>query len=293
MSKTINFKRERDLGAIITDTFGFIRTQWKPFFTTIFKILWPFIAVTAFFMGMYLYSFSNIFSDIKSMSNTSSPFAMYGGDFFLWISLLIISVLVTYTLLHLAAMYYIKAYIDDANNIDFSTISKQVKTKFWSLLGFFFFSYLLIIVGLMLCFFPGIYLMIVFALGIPIIVFEDKGIGETLEYCFTLIKTKWWETFGILFVVGFLVGVLGYIFNIPAMIYSLVKMIGAIGKSDPTAITGIFSDPIYLGLTIISYAGRFLLSAISIVASAFVYFDLNEQKFHSGTIETIDSLGSK
>ncbi|MFK5889976.1 MAG: hypothetical protein QM486_04520 [Flavobacteriaceae bacterium] len=292
MSKTINFKRERDLGAIITDTFGFIRTQWKPFFITIFKILWPFVAVTAFFMGMYLYSFSNMFSNLKNMSNSSSPFAMYGGDFFLWISLLMISVLVTYTLLHLAAMFYIKAYIDDATNIDFSSISKQVKTKFWSLLGFFFLSYLLIIIALMLCFFPGIYIMYVFALGVPILIFEDKGVGETIEYCFTLIKTKWWETFGVLLVVGLLVGILGYIFNIPAMIYSIIKMIGLIKDNDPTAMTGLMSDPIYLILTIISYAGRFLLSAISIVATVFVYFDLNEQKFHSGTIETIESLGS-
>jgi hypothetical protein len=293
MKKTITFKRERDLGAIITDTFGFIRTQWKPFFTVILKILWPFIAISIFFMAMYLYSFSNVFSNIENLSDNSSPFAIYGADFFLWISLLMIAVLVTYTLLHLAAMYYVKAYIEDADNIDLKQISKDVKAKFWSLLGFFFLSYIIIFFGLMLCFFPGIYVMIVFALGVPIMIFEDKGVGETLEYCFTLIKTRWWETFGTLFVVGFLVGILGYVFNIPAMIYSLVKMISALGKSDPTAITGIFSDPLYLILTVISYAGRFLLSAISLIATVFVYFDLNEQKFHSGTIETIDSLGRK
>ena len=292
MNKTINFKRERDLGAIITDTFGFIRTEWKPFFVTIFKILGPFIAVTAFFLGMYLYSFSSIFSNLKNMSNSSSPFAMFASGNFIWISLLIISVLVTYTLLHLVATYYIKAYIDDASNIDFRTISKQVKTKFWSLLGFFFLAYILIIFGLMLCFFPGIYIIYVFALGVPILVFEDKGVFETIEYCFTLIKSKWWETFGVLLVIGILVGILGYIFNIPAMIYSLIKMMGAIKNSNPTAISNIFSDPIYLVLTIISYAGRFLLSAISIVATVFVYFDLNEQKFQSGTIETIESLGN-
>jgi len=293
MKKTINFKRERDLGAIITDTFGFIRTQWKPFFTVILKILWPFIAVSIFFIAMYLYSFADMFSNLKNLSNNSLPFANYGGKSLLWISFLMIAVLVTYTLLHLASMYYIKAYIEDENNIDFKVISKQVKTKFWSLLGFLFVSYIFMFIGLLFCFLPGIYLMIVFALGIPIIVFEDKGIGETLEYSFKLIKSKWWETFGTLFVVGFLVGILGYVFNIPALIYSLVKMMGVIGQKDPTAIMGIFSDPIYLTLTIISYAGRFLLSAISLIATVFVYFDLNEQKFHSGTIETIDSLGRK
>ena len=33
----IEFKKERDLGAIITDTFKFIRENWKEYFLT---VLW-------------------------------------------------------------------------------------------------------------------------------------------------------------------------------------------------------------------------------------------------------------
>jgi hypothetical protein len=292
MSQKINFKRERDLGAIITDTFGFIRTQWKPFFIVIFKILWPFIVVSLFFLVMYLYSFSNLFSDLDNFAKSGSPFSIYDSNSILWGLLLMLAALITYTLLHLASMYYIKAYIDNNEDINYNAIVTQVRAKFWDLVGFLFLSYLLIIIGMFLCFLPGIYLLIVFALGAPIMIFENKSVGDTFSYSFTLIKDKWFETFGIIFVVGFLVGVLGYVFNIPAMIYSIVKMISSVGENDPTAMTGILSDPIYIVLNIISYTGRFLLSAVTIISTVFVYFDLNEQKFHSGTIETIDSLGS-
>ena len=293
MSKTINFKRERDLGAIITDTFGFIRNQWKPYFTVILKILWPFIAVSVFILVMYLYSFGNLFSSLTNVSTRgSSPFTFEGSGSIIWGLLLMLTALITYTLLHLASMYYIKSYIENPDEIDFKAIVQQTRIKFWSLLGFLFLSYFLMIIGIFLCFFPGIYLMIVFALGTPIMIFENKGVGDTLSYCFTLIKDKWFETFGVLFVVGFLVGILGYVFNIPALIYTIFKAISTIGKNDPTAFAGIITDPIYVILNVISYAGRFLLSAVTIISTAFVYFDLNEQKFQSGTIETIESLGN-
>ncbi len=58
------------------------------------------------------------------------------------------------------------------------------------------------------------------------------------------------------------------------------------------AFKGMFSDPIYLVLTIFSYVGRFLMTVITVIAIVLIYFDLNEQKYQSGTIETIDNLGN-
>ena len=34
----IEFKKERDLGTMITDSFKFLRLEWKSFFTAIIKI---------------------------------------------------------------------------------------------------------------------------------------------------------------------------------------------------------------------------------------------------------------
>ena len=37
----IEFKKQRELGDILTDTFAFLRSEFKPFFTTFFKIVGP------------------------------------------------------------------------------------------------------------------------------------------------------------------------------------------------------------------------------------------------------------
>ena len=34
----VNFKKKRDLGSILSDTFKFLSVEWKPFLLTIFKI---------------------------------------------------------------------------------------------------------------------------------------------------------------------------------------------------------------------------------------------------------------
>ena len=40
-NKLIQFKKQRDLGAILGDTFSFLRNEWKQLFTLIFKIAGP------------------------------------------------------------------------------------------------------------------------------------------------------------------------------------------------------------------------------------------------------------
>lgn len=291
MNKIINFKSERDLGAIITDAFGFIRTEWKSLFTCIFKITWPFLVISLFALALYFYSFSNILDNLSSNSFESNPFAMFSGSNFLLIFLLMFAATATYTLMQIATTLYIKSFIENKGQIVYDDIVRQTKTKFWPILGFVIISFILITIGTLFCLIPGIYLYVPLTLGIAIMTFEDKTVSETISHCFTLVKNKWFETFGILLVVMILIGILGYVFSIPSLIYSIVKIATSISKEDPSAVKGIFSDPIYLALSIFSYVGRFLMTVISVVAIVLIYFDLNEQKYQSGTIEIIDNLG--
>lgn len=292
MKKIINFKSERDLGAIITDAFGFIRTEWKLLFTCIFKITWPFIAISLFSLAFYLYSFSNILDNFSYNSFESNPFAMFSGSNFLFILLLMFAALATYTLIQITAIFYIKSYIENNGQVVYDDIVRQTRIKFWPILGFVILSFILIIIGAMFCIIPGIYLYVPLTLGMAIMTFEDKSVGETILHCFTLVKDKWFETFGVLLVVSILIGLLGYVFSIPSFIYTIIKMITTISKEDPMAVKGIFSDPIYLALAIFSYVGRFLMTVIMVLAIVLIYFDLNEQKYQSGTIESIDNLGN-
>jgi len=285
----IEFKKERDLGAIITDTFKFIRENWKPYFGAIIKIVGPFILAGAVIMVFTFGAFSGIFSEIGD----SDPDAALGvmGSMFGWIGLLILVAIVIYVMISATSLYFIKSYINNNGIPDFIEIRTNTFKNIWKFVGLGILIFMIVIIGIVLCYAPGIYLGVVLSLATAIMVFEDKSIGDTISHSFTLIKDQWWSTFGVLLVVGLLVSILGSVFSIPTFMYQMIKMGTMVGEDDPTGVFNLFKDPIYVTLNVISYIGKYILSSVTLIATVFIYFDLNEQKNLTGTIEKIDSLG--
>lgn len=291
-SNYIEFKKERDLGAIITDTFKFIRENWKEYFGAIIKIAGPFILVGVVIMVLFLGSFSGIFSGFQEASNDNpdAAFSML-GSIFGWIGLIILVGVIIYVLISVTSLYFIKSYIDNYGEIDLTEIRSNTFKNIWKFIGLGLLIIIMVLFGAILCYIPGIYLAIVFSLATSIMVFENKSVGDTISHSFTLIKGEWWNTFGVLIVVSLLVTILGSIFSIPAIIYQFLKMGVMLGEKDPTAAFGLFKDPVYIALNVLSYVGKFILSSITLISTVFIYYDLNEQKNLTGTIERIDSLG--
>ena len=64
-----------------------------------------------------------------------------------------------------------------------------------------------------------------------------------------------------------------------------------IGSTDNVSIIDIFNDPVYVVVTLISFFGKYVFYSVTFIASAFIYFDLNEQKYKTGMNERIDNLG--
>lgn len=285
----IQFKKERDLGTIITDTFKFLRQEWKPFFTTIFKtsIIPILLAIAAIIF--FTISFSDVFSMFLSTNETG--FETNFGMFFLYFAFVMVFYLIAYVMITASAMYYIKSYVDNEGLIDYQYINDKTKERFWAFAGLFVLTFCIIFVGAFFCFFPAVYFGIVLSLATSILVFFDNNPIDSIGESFRFIKGHWWETFGILLVVTLLVGVLNYISQVPATIYQLVKMGISLGSQDPTQVFSLFKDPVYLSLLVISYLIRFFLYTISLIATVFVFFDINEQKNASGSIEMIDSIG--
>lgn len=141
----------------------------------------------------------------------------------------------------------------------------------------------------MYCLIPGIYLYVPLILSFSILVFNQKEATDAFSNSFTLIIAYWWITFASLFVVGIIVSVAGYAFALPCTIYIYAKI--GIFSGEIDAENFIIIDPITILLGIISTLPQFLLNIISIVASVFIYFDLNEKKNFTGTYERIKNLG--
>ncbi|WP_428742735.1 hypothetical protein [Tenacibaculum sp.] len=276
----IEFKRERDLGSIISDAFKFIRLEGKQFFLTILKVAAIPIVIAVASMIYYMMSMSSLISE-----DVSGVMGMFGA-----ICVMMIAYLVAIVFINLAGMYYIKSYIDNKGLVRQEDVVTNTKAKFWSFTGFGILAGLILFASAMLCVLPLFYTWPVLSLGASILVFENETASGAVGKCFNFISGYFWETFGVIFVVAILVGVLGYVFQIPAFIYQVIKMSIFIGD-DPMIAINVYKDPIYLFLNIVSIAGQLMFYSITLITNVFLYFDINEKKNLTGTIERIDSIG--
>ena len=284
----IEFKKQRELGEILSDSFVFIRNEFKPFLGTILKIVGPYILVMLISMGFYMYTIGDIFN-LTAIGNTSistySPLIMV-----LAVVALLFSPIAAYVLAQGTVLHYIKSYIDNRGTTNYDEIRSGVYGSFWSLIGLGIIVGLSVFIGAMFCLIPGIYLAVPLSVSFAILVFLKKDTMESYQYSFTLIKENWWITFATLFVIYIIVAIASYAFSLPTIIYSWIKMGVFSGEMDAENFN-VFNDPIYLLLNILSTLVQFLMNIIFLVATSLIFFNLNEKKNFTGTFERIESLG--
>ena len=103
----IEFKKQRELGEILSDSFVFIRNEFKPFLGTILKIVGPYILVMLISMGFYMYTIGDIFN-LTAIGNTTistySPLIMV-----LAVVALLLSSIAAYVLAQGTVLHYIKS----------------------------------------------------------------------------------------------------------------------------------------------------------------------------------------
>lgn len=295
-STYINFKKERELGEIISDTFAFIKQNYKVLFEIFIKVLWPVLLLMALAVGYYTYATLYLSEDFATVvSNTGSDvmdnvMEFYSG-MFLASLVLILASWFYYALMYGAYQYAVQSYINNQGNINIEDVIQGVKNNWTSFLGLSFLSWLLILIGFFMCVLPGIYVSVPFSILFSIMVFNKKGVSESISYSFTLIKGNWWMTFFTFFVIALIYGLIGFIFDLPALLYTLVKGFVA-GQEGTLADPTFMFDWVYLVLSVLGSFAKYLLYPIIVIGTIFIFFDLNEKKNQTGTFETIDSLGN-
>ena len=84
-------------------------------------------------------------------------------------------------------------------------------------------------------------------------------------------------SFATLLVVAIIVTVASYAFALPTAIYGWAKMGILSGALDAESMMDSFKDPIYILLNMIGTLAQFVLNIITLVAGAFLYFNLKEK----------------
>lgn len=292
--KLINFQKERDLGEVLSDTFTFIRQNYKSLFKVIYKVVGPVMLVMLLSYFAYNYfvfkGSAGLFTPEfdQHLEQITSKFAV---TFFLAIIFILAISVLFYAIFYAAINFAILSYIENKGEINVGEVADKVKEQWMNFFSLAFVAGVMVIFGVMLCFVPGVYLFVPMSLVFSIMIFRQQGVLDSISYSFKLIKSSWWMSFLILFLMLIIYYVGASFFQIPAFIYTLIKTMTFVQtNADMSSLSDIYNWP-YMLLSLLGSLAQFVLYVFFIVSTVFLYFSLDEKRNRTGAFETIENLG--
>ena len=288
----IQFKKQRDFGSIISDTFQFIRLEYKTIFNLYLKhVGWMLLILVA--AGTY-YQYASLNTlDTISMSDGLDEYLietlLSSG-----LSLLILVLAsVAYSALSVVTINgIIKSYVSNQGEIKDEEVKQTISRFFGSILGSTVIVGIIVFIGFILCILPGVYLFVPLSLIFSVIVFQEKSFSEAFSECFKLIKQNWWITFATILVITILIALVSGIFQIPVTILTVMETMTSIQENGAeSGIPSLGKNWLYIVFYVIALIAQYILSLVSIITLVFIYFNLNEIHNKTGTIEDIDNIG--
>ena len=281
MKEQFELRKQRDFGQVFNDTFAFFKNNLKPLLRALFVIC-------GFFM------LSGAVSSMATYLHFSSPMA-YTADGYPYnrmrsiryilniVTMSLISVLTQYSI-SLVTLCYMAIYREHKGRQ--GTVAEvwgYFKYYFRRVFGASLLLGMLTLLGFLCCVLPGIYFTVVFSLVPSIMVMENTTLSDAFGKSFRLISGKWWLVFGVIFVIGLLVGIANSIAGVPLGIVPVVSRF--VTNQAVTAPLIIFFS-ILRSLLVVTYT---LIS----IAITLCYFSLSEEKEGTGLMARIGDFGKQ
>ncbi|WP_428653439.1 hypothetical protein [Runella sp.] len=281
MKPPIVLQQERDFGQKINVTFEFMIQNFKPLMLSVLYIAGPPALIGGFFMGAYQ---SNMLVIQKRILGSGDAGDYLSSFYSMGSSILLLVIFLGAA--GLAATLVVNAYLIEYEKgnraITPEIIWNRVKEYIGKGIGFSIVMVVFVMIATLFFLIPGIYVGVTLSLMYMVMMRENLGLEATFRRCFYLINDKWWSTFGLLVIVGFIAGILGYVFQIPTMIITFSSML-QIGDGVNDVWTTISS--------IIGTVGSVLVRSLVLVAIGFQYYNLVERRDGSGILGAIDDIG--
>lgn len=280
----IEFKKQRELGEILSVTFKFLRENYKAAGKIFLKLVGPaFILLIA---AVTYYAWSTL--GVTFMSSVG----LNTSDFIISAALMLLAYLLYVSSMTGTVYHIILSYINNHGKIISSEVAAGMKNDFGKILLVTVISWILIFAGTMLFIIPGIYVTIPVSLATAILVFRRNSVMDSISESFQLVKDNWWNTFASLFCIGVIVYLISLIFQLPAIFYFMFKAFVSASEGSATAnAEGVFGTG-YIIINVITSILQYIIYSITPIGVAFVYFNLNEKQNYTGTYETIQNLGN-
>ena len=289
-SPLIKFYEKRQFGEKINATFTFIREN-----------AWPYVKAQLIISGIILL-IVNIFVnqltlDFAFVSDPEELTLDFLVNFLNVYGLVLLSGLVTATLIPIVTYGYMRAYQHHApQEITTSIILQNLGSKVFYVLLFNIITLILVFLGMLLFLIPGIYIWATLALGSAIILFEDSNPIDAIGRSFTLIRGKWWSTFGLIVVMAIIGYIISFVFGLPRALTFGIKAFTSFSESGDLqevveAAKG--EQALNVLFSVFETFGQILLYSLIYIALAFQFFNLVERKESRGLMAEIDQLDKK
>jgi hypothetical protein len=267
--KEIQFRQKREIGQVISDTFLFIKQEFRHLSKLVLIYVFPFILIYSVLQVFVMQKIVGTVvpgGDLESMMGTLWP--VYKNLFvFMLFNVFVQS-------LYIGAVYsYIEVYLEKGKgNFKLSDVTPLLFTNSLMVLGINIVLTIIVMFGLVMCFVPGIYFANTFSLSMIILLIEKKGIGNALSKSWNMVNRQWWNTF-LLNILGIvIIGVVGFIFSIPSAIAGITVSLLNVGQAEIVEL-----PEWYWILNAVSTVVTSLLYIIPFVFLAFQYFNLDER----------------
>jgi len=269
IEKEIKFRKKRELGELISDSFDFIKQEYKPISKLILTYVLPFLI---------LYGIVQVYFQMKvigkfDLTDPEAFMANIDPLFYKNLLLYFLFGIFVQSLLISTFYSYIEMYIKKGKgNFELSEITPYLFSNGLLALGAGLIWFIVTMFGFMLCVLPGIYFANTFSLVVFIVLFERKGLGNALSRSWSLVNTQWWATL-LLSIVGILIiWTISFVIALPTMILSA-------GTNVQNSMeTGNIEQPLWYWVLIgINTVISSLFWIIPYTFLAFQYFNLDER----------------
>lgn len=278
----IEFKKQRDFGQVINDTFTFMRQNFKPLIKTYFAFCGLFVLGSMLSLIVYQYKMVNIVNVISG-GRRSGGFGL-GSVYSIEYFLSILFSLASYSSMTVAILSYIAIYVQKGNQTPtLDEVWGYFKYYFFRIFGSSLLSILMLSIAFLFCLIPGFYLFPFIAMMFPIMIIENGSLNYSLTRSFKIIKDNFWLTFGTLIIVWIIIYACMTMVVLPT---TILNMIGMFSKTGPK-----LSLTLSMITTILQSLCQ-VFTIIPIITITLMYFNLVEQKESTGLMERISNFGT-
>lgn len=278
MKDNLEFKKIRDFGEIINDTFLFLRQNFKPLVKVFFALCSVFLvgsAITTIIYTLNTYDF---------MRNPGTPsFDRLSQIFNLNYFLIFVFSFANYIAMFVSVLSYIAVYIEKGNVIpSLEEVWAYFKYYFLRAFGSGFLMSILLVFGLVMCFIPGIYLFPAICIFLPVMIYENGSFSYSFGRVFKLLKNQWFPTAGVIFILYIMSYACMSIVSAPALIFTMTSQFLQFEKST--------HDLLVIGSTVLQYLCQVFM-ILPVIGFSLTYFSLLERQDSEGLMQRISQLG--